>query len=75
LKTQFRATFDIKLYGNLTAFIGWHISRSDAGIAVNQETYAKSLLERYGMRDCNHAWTPLTLNADLVPAYNNEALL
>jgi len=75
VKHELRATFDVKLLGDLSSFIGWNITRTPRGIKVDQQEYARTLLKKYGMERANAVRTPLPVNAFLLPASDDEALL
>ena len=67
--------FDVKLYGNITSFIRWEVKRNSEGIKVTQTQYAKRLLARFGMTNCNIVSTPLGVNCDLRPIQDSEEAL
>lgn len=75
LKTKLRAKFDVKLFGQLSSFIGWSITRSDLGMKVTQTPYIERLMQKYGLSEAKHVLTPLPTNADLLPASPHERLL
>lgn len=58
-------TFDVKLFGTLSSFLGWQITRTPYGIKANQRRYAQDLLESHGLQLSNTVRIPLPLNADL----------
>lgn len=74
-KEKLSAQFDIRLFGSLSYFIGWEVSRKPKCIRATQTRYAKSLLAANDLDQANSVWTPLPLNADVMPAYENEDLL
>lgn len=47
------ATFNVKFFGKLHSFIGWDVNYLQNGIKVTQTRYAKNLLTRYRMGNCN----------------------
>lgn len=49
LKTRLRAEFNVKLFGKLTSFVGWNISRRDDDIKINQLGYVKHMLQDFGL--------------------------
>jgi len=75
LKSKIGAKFDVKLLGVLRAFIGWEIVRRNRHICVTQYYYARELLERHGLDQCNAVLTPFPLDADIGPAHDKEHIL
>ena len=45
--------------GFLTHYLGIEVSQNDEGISLKQESYAKNLLAKTGMQDCNPTKTPM----------------
>ena len=74
-KTHIAGKFDVKLYGSLSSFIRWEITRSPSGIKVTQTQYAKRLLQRFGMDNANPVNIPLSSNSDLRPMLDDEEQL
>jgi len=72
LKKNLCASFDVKLCGTLSSFVGWNITVGNNGIKVDQSGYAKSILEEYGMQEANAVRVPLPRNADVTPAREDE---
>ena len=66
LNSLLHATFDVKLYGQLKACIGWEIPHCHAGIAISQHRFIDELLAKQGLQFKNR--TPLPLQADLTSA-------
>ncbi len=75
LQRKLQANFDVSLFGQLRSFIGWDITRTPTGIKIDQSTYIRSLINKYGMSKANSVRTPLASNADLGPATADEAVL
>jgi len=69
LNQRLAVTLDFKLFGALTSFIGWKLTRTNDGIIFDQRNYAKGILERSGMAGANVVKTPLPLQEDFLPAY------
>ncbi len=57
LKQKLQAEFDVSLFGQLRSFIGWDITRTPTGIKIDQSTYIRSLLSKYGMSNANSVRT------------------
>ncbi|KAK8935522.1 hypothetical protein KSP39_PZI013119 [Platanthera zijinensis] len=51
--------------GFLTYFLGIQIQQHEDSIFLSQEKYAKNLLTKFGLKDCNPAIIPMTLNVKL----------
>ena len=75
VKKNLTACFDVKLFGQLTSFIGWNIIQEKDCIRVNQQGYVESLLKDNGLLEANAVRTPLPLKADVLPAREDEATL
>ena len=71
-KANLQASFEVKLYGTLESFIRWSITRTSAGIKVDQCAYIDRLLLRFGMDKCNPVTKPLGGNAQLRPRSSDE---
>lgn len=39
--------------GKLTYYLGIQVDQHEGGITLNQERYAKKIMEETGMKDCN----------------------
>jgi len=72
VKMKLQGVFDVKLFGELKYFIGWNITRTPQGIKIDQQEYACTLLQKYGMERANAVQTPLPANAKLLPASEYE---
>lgn len=62
-----RQEFDIKIFGNVSSFLGWEVSRDIEIIYLTQLRYIEDLLSKHGLLVCNGSWTPLPINANLRP--------
>lgn len=52
--------FEARDLGEITLFFGVNVERDvEGGIRMNQEVYIQELLERYGLQECQPAYTPL----------------
>lgn len=71
-KKNLRATFNVKLYGNLRTFIRWSIRLTSTGIKVDQREYIYSLLARLVISYCNSIRKPIRGNAPLRPPADFE---
>ena len=74
-KSKLDATFDVRIFGKLTNFIGWNISRTQSGIRIDQPGYVKQILKDFGMKKANGLNISLPSTADGLPAHENEQVL
>ena len=75
LKQKLAATFDVKLFGKLQTFIGWEVRYFPNGIKIKQTRYAKDLISRCGMQNCNAVLSPLPTTADLTSSHDGDVSL
>jgi len=61
LVQDLKATFKVKVIGELKKFLGFEISRDrqKRTVYLKQEAYAQTILERFEMADCRGAKTPM----------------
>ena len=74
-KAKMKASFEVKLYGELKLLIRWSIICNPSGIIVHRKDYATRLLARFSMSQSNAVLTPLPTNADLSMRHSDEARL
>ena len=60
-----KAMFEMSMVGELTYFLGLQVKQTDSRIYINQEKYARNLVERFGLDNAAHARTPIATNAKL----------
>ena len=65
-KKSMQSSFDISLFGDLKTLPGWRITRTKLGIKINQEQYAKNLINTHNMEHEKPALTPLAELSDLL---------
>lgn len=58
--------FEIKVLGDLKRCLGMDFTRGKDGIHINQGTYIRDTLQRFGMQDSNAVSTPLDVGTKLV---------
>ena len=75
IKKSMSAAFDAKLFGKLTAFVGWSITSREDGIKIDQRGYVNQILEDHGINEVNGCIPPLPRAADVLPARENETVL
>jgi hypothetical protein len=57
--------FEMSLLGELTFFLGLHISQLDEGIFISQTKYIKEMLKKFRMEDCKPVSTPMVTGCKL----------
>lgn len=58
--------FDMSDLGMMHYFLGIEVVQSAAGIFITQRRYAREILDRFGMKNCNLAETPTEAGLQLV---------
>lgn len=70
--------FALKTLGSLKCFLGFKVIRSESGLHMNQEKYAKDLVIKTGMIDSKPCSTPMVVGNKLTfedsETYDNPAL-
>lgn len=59
LKDQMKSEFDMSDLGKLTYYLGIEVEQKQGKIELKQTAYAKKLLEKAGMMDCNPTRYPM----------------
>lgn len=72
IKENFSVRFQMKDLGELKHFLGLEIDRTQEGIFLNQNKYAKDLLKRFGMLKCKPISTPLEPSRKLSAYEGND---
>lgn len=75
LKRSSVDNFDVKLFGQLTSFVGWNIVKSNEGYTIDQRRYVRSMIKEYRMEKANGVATSLHRDPDVISSYDNEVLL
>lgn len=65
--------FQMKELGELKHFLGLEVERTEAGIFLGQQKYAKDIIQKYGLAECKPISTPMEPNLKLC-AYNGKDL-
>jgi Reverse transcriptase (RNA-dependent DNA polymerase) len=74
VKKQLAGEFSMKDLGQITHFLGMRITRTaDGDISIDQSTYVKDILVRFGMEDSKPVSTPLTTGTKLTKDDANSA--
>lgn len=58
-KTLMQREFEMSDLGNLSYFIGLEVLQRTDGVFVSQRKFAKDLLQKFGMNNCNPSLTPM----------------
>jgi hypothetical protein len=64
-KENLSVRFQMKELGELKHFLGLEVDRTEEGLFLCQQKYAKDLLQRFGMLECKPISTPMEANAKL----------
>nr|GFA25074.1 hypothetical protein [Tanacetum cinerariifolium] len=51
--------------GEMTFFLGLQVNQSPCGIFINQSKYVLEILNKYGMKSCDHTGTPMEIKDKL----------
>ena len=62
---QIAKAFDIKDLGKACHYLRIKVVQSDNSISLSQEAYINHLLEKYGITNCNPAFTPIDPGFDM----------
>lgn len=67
-------TFEVTVNHNPKTYLGMEITKTDDGLTLTQITYAKKVLEKYGMENCRPVDTPIELKKNKkIPNFNTKA--
>ncbi|XP_023769039.1 uncharacterized mitochondrial protein AtMg00810-like [Lactuca sativa] len=58
-KEQMKKEFEMSDLGLLSYYLGIEVSQKKWGISLRQTTYAKKILEQFGLLDCNPTTSPM----------------
>ncbi|KAL5722266.1 hypothetical protein ACHQM5_005806 [Ranunculus cassubicifolius] len=64
-KSEMKKRYEMSDLGLLHHFLGIEISQEERGVFICQTKYAKDLLEKFKMNECNPVQTPLQVNERL----------
>lgn len=73
-KKNMASKFDMSDLGRLTYYLGIEVVQDDRGITLNQNQYAKKILENAGMEKCNLTQTPMELGLNLSKAEEEQEI-
>lgn len=72
-KTEMKDKFDMSDLGLLSYYLGVDVKQSAHSITLCQTSYAKSILEKLGMGECNPCQIPMELRTKMSKVGNGEA--
>ena len=77
LKRTMKKYFEITDLGEAALYVGIQITRhrNQHTITLSQSRYVKTVIDRFGMTNCNPVSTPLDANVVLAPAESNSDLV
>ena len=64
-KLEMTKEFEMTDLGHMSYFLGLEVKQDESGIFVSQEAYAKEILKRFKMEDCNPVSTPVESGTNL----------
>ena len=70
VKSLLMKHFEMTDLGSLSYFLGIEFKKTEAGMIMNQSKYARDILKKFKMNDCNTATTPA--EPGLVLSLNDE---
>jgi len=73
VKKQLAGEFSMKDLGPIRHFLGMRVTRTDGNISIDQSTYIKDILARFGMEDSKPVSTPLATGTKLTKNDANSA--
>jgi hypothetical protein len=73
VKKQLAGEFSMKDLGQLKHFLGMRVTRTADGISIDQSTYVKDILSRFGMEDSKAVSTPMPTGTKLIKSDVNSA--
>jgi len=57
--------FEMSMVGEMKYFLGLQIKQTDEGVHISQSTYAKGLIQRFGIQTAKTSKTPMSATAKL----------
>lgn len=75
LKLHLTASFDVKLFGSLTSFVGWNIIQRENGIKIDLRGYVEAMFKEHNMHTANAVRKPLPKDADVTFSNHIEPVL
>ena len=66
-RTLMESKFEMSSMGKINFFLGLNIRQSQEGIFINQESFTKKLLEKFGMEKGSRTKVPMAFGTKLYP--------
>ncbi|KAK2403542.1 putative mitochondrial protein [Trifolium repens] len=73
-KSQMQSEFEMTDLGKLTYFLGMELLKTSGGIVLHQAKYAKEILRKFEMVDCNSSVTPADTKVKIEDDDTSEAV-
>jgi Reverse transcriptase (RNA-dependent DNA polymerase) len=73
-KKVMKLKFEMTDLGMMRYFLSLKINKDKSGIFISQGAYARDILQKFGMSDCNSVATPMELGAKLSKFNGGEAV-
>jgi hypothetical protein len=74
-KSQMQSEFEMTDLGKLTYFLGMELLETSGGIVLHQAKYAKEILRKFEMIDCNSSVTPADTKVKIEDDDTSEAVV
>jgi hypothetical protein len=62
---EIQREFEMSMLGELSFFLGLHISQTNKGIFISQTKYINEMLNKFEMEDCKPMSTPMVTSCKL----------
>ena len=72
-KNSMKNEFEMTDLGEMKYFLGVEVLQSNYGIHISQEKYAREVLERFGLRNCNGVKNPMVPGSNKLPKEEDDA--
>ena len=72
-RTLMESKFEMSSTGKINFFLGLNIRQSKEGIFINQESFTKKLLEKFGMEKGSRTKVPMAFGTRLYPSPEQPA--
>jgi hypothetical protein len=72
-RTLMESKFEMSSMGKINFFLGLNIRQSQEGIFINQESFTKKLLEKFGMEKGSRTKVPMAFGTKLYPSLEQPA--
>ncbi|KAL0551748.1 hypothetical protein IC582_010837 [Cucumis melo] len=65
-----KSDFEMSMVGELSCFLGLQIKQRSEGIFISQEKYAKNVVKKFGLDQCQHKRTPAATHVKVTKDVN-----